>query len=64
MAIDANDYRKVDRSYQYCKHHFDRELNKAYIGFYPLEDENEPLAPVSTGNWVYFLFYFILFNSW
>lgn len=52
VAIDATDYSKLEINSQYSKKNFERELNKAYIGFHPLEDEKETLAPVSTGDWV------------
>lgn len=52
VALDATDYRMGGPAMQFCQQHYLRDLEKAYVGFAPLESETPPLAPVSTGNWV------------
>lgn len=55
VALDAIDYRRRDKRSQFSKSNFERELNKAYIGFLPIESEKTPIA---TGNWVCFQKFF------
>jgi len=48
-AIDARDYRMYGLSSQFQKDIFDREVKKAYTGFFSKEQGEK--TPVATGNW-------------
>jgi len=48
-AIDARDYRMYGLSSQFKKNIFEREVKKAYTGFFSSEQGEK--MPVATGNW-------------
>jgi poly(ADP-ribose) glycohydrolase len=49
-AIDAVSFPVTQVGRQYSRYYVNRELNKAYIGFLPTE-EDSPAWPIATGHW-------------